>query len=256
MKNNQKKSVSDMESAYAVMVSTVEHVSKISNEKSINAVIVKPDTYNDILGERNYNNQESINLICIIAIILMTAGDFSYERKCGMYVLSRTSKKRNITWINKTVKVALTAVVIWGISLAFNYTNEVSLYTFNNINAPVQSLITFAAFPLKVSIRGYMALCQIIRLIMFIVIGFMVLGISFFMDYKRAVALSVVILLPHVLYILKVPFMYYLSVVIPVDFNRYYIRFAGGIGMFVMPVMMIISGLVIYIIALRKWRVS
>ena len=69
-----------MESAYAVMVSTVEHVSKISNEKSINAVIVKPDTYNDILGERNYNNQESINLICIIAIILMTAGDFSYER--------------------------------------------------------------------------------------------------------------------------------------------------------------------------------
>lgn len=253
---NQKKSVSDMESAYAVMVSTVEHVRKISNEKSINAVIVKPDTYNDILGERNYNNQESINLICIIAIILMTAGDFSYERKCGMYVLSRTSKKRNITWINKTVKVALTAVVIWGISLAFNYTNEVSLYTFNNINAPVQSLITFAAFPLKVSIRGYMALCQIIRLIMFIVIGFMVLGISFFMDYKRSVALSVVILLPHVLYILKVPFMYYLSVVIPVDFNRYYIRFAGGIGMFVMPVMMIISGLVIYIIALRKWRVS
>ena len=245
-----------MESAYAVMVSTVEHVRKISNEKSINAVIVKPDTYNDILGERNYNNQESINLICIIAIILMTAGDFSYERKCGMYVLSRTSKKRNITWINKTVKVALTAVVIWGISLAFNYTNEVSLYTFNNINAPVQSLITFAAFPLKVSIRGYMALCQIIRLIMFIVMGFMVLGISFFMDYKRSVALSVVILLPHVLYILKVPFMYYLSVVIPVDFNRYYIRFAGDIGMFVMPVMMIISGLVIYIIALRKWRVS
>ena len=101
-----------------------------------------------------------------------------------------------------------------------------------------------------------MALCQIIRLIMFIVIGFMVLGISFFMDYKRSVALSVVILLPHVLYILKVPFMYYLSVVIPVDFNRYYIRFAGGIGTFVMPVMMIISGLVIYIIALRKWRVS
>ena len=52
---NQKKSVSDMESAYAVMVSTVEHVRKISNEKSINAVIVKPDTYNDILGERNCN---------------------------------------------------------------------------------------------------------------------------------------------------------------------------------------------------------
>ncbi len=52
-----------MESAYAVMVSTVEHVrEKISNEKSINAVIVKPDTYNDILGERNYNNQEALIL--------------------------------------------------------------------------------------------------------------------------------------------------------------------------------------------------
>ena len=75
------------------------------------------------------------------------------KEKWNVCTFENIKRKENITWINKTVKVALTAVVIWGISLAFNYTNEVSLYTFNNINAPVQSLITFAAFPLKVSIR-------------------------------------------------------------------------------------------------------
>ena len=50
----------------------------------------------------------------------MTAeGFFHIRRRNGMYVLSRTSKKEDITWINKTVKVALTAVVIWGDIISF-----------------------------------------------------------------------------------------------------------------------------------------
>ncbi len=250
----QRKNAEDMSSALSAMNTVVEHVNKMRDEKGINAVIVKPDTYNDILGERNYANQENINLVCIIAVILILSGDFSFERNSGMYVLGRTAKRRELTWRNKTQKLLLTAAAMWGISFLINWLNVTSLYDFNDLSAPVQSLSEFADFPLRVSIAGYIVLCQLVRLFLLCMISFIVSGISFYMDYKRSVALSVVLLLPHVLYIFDIPFMYYLSAVISLDFNRYWLRFGNSAAGFILPAVIIAAGAALYMRAYWKWR--
>jgi len=249
----QKKSEEDMSSALNAMNAIIAHVNKMRDEKGIKAVIVKPDTYNDILGERSYANQENINLVCIIAVILIISGDFAFERKSGMYVLSRTAKRRELIWRNKTIKLFLTAFVVWAVSFLIHCLNITSVYTFNDLTAPVQSLVQFADFPLHVSIAGYIILCQLVRLFLLCMISLIVLGISFYADYKRSVVLSVIMLLPHVLYIFDIPFMYYLSVVIAFDFNRYRLRFGNSAAGFILPAVITIVGAVLYIRAYCKW---
>ncbi len=97
-----------------------------------------------------------------------------------------------------------------------------------------------------------MALCQIIRLIMFIVIGFMVLNFIF-MDYKRSVALFRGNFIATFCIFESSIYVYYLSVVIPVDFNRYYIRFRRHRNVCYACYDDYIRAGYLYI-ALRKWR--
>ena len=249
----QKMQIKDMENALSKMQVAVLHV-KTMREKGTAAVIVKPYSYHDILGNRNYVNQENINLVCVFVIIMLMAGDFSYERTCGMYVLGRTSKERNRIWKKKTIKMFLITVCIWSLSLFMNWSNILSLYELDNLNAPIQSLMEFSYFPLEMSILSYLCLCQIARLFLLVMISMIIYGVSFYMSYKISIALSMLLILPHVLYILGVPFIGYLSMVIPLDFNRYWLTYGNDFKVLLLPGVVTVAGVVLYIKAFCRWR--
>lgn len=249
----QKMQIKDMENALSKMQAAVLHV-KTMREKGTEAVIVKPYVYQDILGNRNYVNQENINLVCVFVIILLIAGEFSYERTCGMYVLGRTSKERNKIWRNKTIKMFLITVCIWLLSLLMNWNNILSLYELNNLHVSLQSLIEFSDFPFEISILLYLSLCQIVRLFLLVMISMIVYGISFYVSYKISIALSMLLILPHVLYVLGVPFIGYLSMVIPLDFNRYWLTYGNAFKLLLLPGVVTVAGVVLYIKAFCRWR--
>jgi hypothetical protein len=250
------KSIDDMTKAYQVMDNAVNYARQIQNEKGIHAVIVKPNTYNDIFGTRLYSNQENMNLICIFAIILMISGDFAYERKTGMYGLGRIVKRRNLTWLNKTVKVIVIDILVWGISIVINWGNITSFYQLNDLSVPIQSLTSFSDFPLRLSILGYIILCQLVRLLMLFMISLIVYGISFYTYYKKSIAISVMLLIPHLLYLFDIPFMEYISTVIPLDFNRHFMMFRGNMTGLILPCIIMGTGILIYFRTLKKWGES
>lgn len=57
-----------------VMQTAVDYVNEINDNRSASAVIVNPANYNDILGERMYSSNESVNFISIIIVILLLQG--------------------------------------------------------------------------------------------------------------------------------------------------------------------------------------
>ncbi len=246
--------LSDMKSAVNAMRGSADYVKKVNAQKHIEAVIVNPAPYNDVLGKRMNANQESINLICVLTIILAVGGMFGYEKKYGMVVVSRTSSNRQSVWRNKALMVVLLTLMIWAIAWIFNWSNIFKLYDLKQLTAPVQSIAAYENFPLKISILAYMVLTQIIRLFMLMGVSFFVFGVSIFFNYTGAITISMLTLVPHLLYVFKIPFMNYLSVVVAVDYNRCFTEYGSNMMKYGLCFALLMSGIIMCRMSYRKWN--
>lgn len=242
-----------LESSIKTMESDIAYAKKVNDERRINAVIMNPKTYNDVFGERLYANQENINLICLFAIILTAAGTFSYERKCGMYQLGRTCSNRKKVWLNKACTILLTTFIIWLVSMVLNWVNIADVYDFNQLSAPIQSLMQFEKFPFEISIGAYIVFCQIFRLVLMTSISFVVLSLSIYLKYIMAIVVSVLLLIPYILYLFDIKIMYYTAIVPAMDFNRYWCDFGTKLYGYTMPVIIIVSGIAMGYMCYKKF---
>lgn len=242
-----------LESSIKTMESDIAYAKKVKDERRINAVIMNPKTYNDVFGERLYANQENINLICLFAIILTAAGAFSYERKCGMYQLGRTCSNRKKVWLNKAGTILLTTFIIWLVSMVLNWVNIADVYDFNQLSAPIQSLMQFEKFPFEISIGAYIVFCQIFRLVLLTSISFVVLSLSIYLKYIMAIVVSVLLLIPYILYLFDIKIMYYTAIVPAMDFNRYWCDFGTKLYGYTMPVIIIVSGIAMGYMCYKKF---
>lgn len=203
-----------------IMLETQSSYLRAQNEKGIDARFVNPIVYNDIFGERLYNNQASINLLCIIAVILAIGGTFAYERKHNMVSIFNACANRHRVAQNKAAVTAMLVFIIWALSFALNWMNILDIYTLEHSELPIQSLQQFENFGLRVNMWGYIIFCQLFRLFWLLVIGFTVLAISAYFDYAGSIALSLILLLPHLLYMLRFEALKVLSPVVLLDYTR------------------------------------
>lgn len=250
----QKSQLEDMKAAVSVMQDSILYISAISSEKNIKAVIVNPKAYNDVLGARLFANQENVNLVCILSVILAVGGIFSFERKNKMEVLCRTCADRKTVWYHKAIITVLLTFAIWGISCLFNWINICRFYDLKQLNAPLQSLLDYQTFPLKISILGYLVLNQLVRFILLLSVSSFVFGISVFFSYTGAIMVSLLPLIPHLLYIFKIPFMQYLSVVVSMDFNRGWLTYGGSIGKYALCFVVLAAGVLLCQRCFAKWN--
>lgn len=219
-------------------------------------VIVNPAVYSDILGKRLYNNQENINLLCIFTMIMIVAGVFAYEKKCGMQPLQKVCSHRNIVWRNKSAVVLVFTLIVWLLSALLNWMNILKVYKLNYISAPIQSLMQYKEFPVDISIRDYLIICQLYRLFILFMIGLLVFGISVYFKYITTICISAIVLVPHILYLFGIEKMYYLSFVSAMDFNRLWCRSGNSLSGYILPVVIVIIAIVLLIFSRREWAVK
>ena len=228
-----------MNSALTHMQQKNDYVKKINDEKGIEAVIVNSNTYDDVFGDRMFTNQDSINVVCILAIILILSGAFAFEKKCGMNVLLRTYQNRKKEWTYKAILVLVVTFVIWLVAVIINWANIIHIYDFNQLNAPIQSLMEFENYPLEISISAYILFTMLYRLVLLISVAYIVFCISAFMDYMKSIIVSVIFLIPYLLYVLKLDIMFYLSIVPAFDFNRYWNLYNIKWFMYYIPMLLV-----------------
>ena len=73
---------------------------KQMNEKGISAVVINPYEYTETIGNREWNNQELIAMINIIAAIVISCGFIAYEKKSMVKSLALTGMNRR-KWLVK-----------------------------------------------------------------------------------------------------------------------------------------------------------
>lgn len=225
----EKGSASKLLTAVDIMQSEYEYVKNIKESRKTAAVIVNPYNYDDILGSRLFSNTETMNLIAVVIIILIAAGDYAFERQQGMLMHLRTAGKRKKLWWIKLLKIVILAVMIWGISTGINIYNITCRYSYNQIDKSILCLQKFADFPWDISICSYIILCYAYRLLWLIVIAVIAYMVSYRFSYKMSVIISLCILIPHVLYVLGVGLAKKVSIIAGMDINRMFATYGYGV---------------------------
>lgn len=225
----EKGSASKLLTAVDTMQNEYEYVKNIKESRKTAAVIVNPYNYDDILGSRLFSNTETMNLIAVVIIMLISAGDYAKERQQGMSMHIRTAGKRKKLWWIKLSKIVLLAVVIWGISTGINIYNITRCYSYNQIDKSILCLQSFADFPWDISIRSYIIISYIYRLLWLIVIALIAYMVSYRFNYKLSVIISLCMLIPHVLYVLGAGLAKKMSIIAGMDINRMFASYGYGV---------------------------
>lgn len=212
-----------------IMQKEYDYVKNINESREADAVIVNPYNYDDIFGSRLYSNNETMNLISVVIIILIAAGDYASERQQGMNMHIRTAGKRKKLWWIKLSKIVILAVFIWGLAAGINIYNITRCYSYNQIDKSILCLQKFADFPFDISIRSYIIINYICRLLWLIVIAVIAYMVSYRFSYKVSVIISLCMLIPHVLYVLGVGLAKKMSIIAAMDINRMFDSYGYGL---------------------------
>lgn len=212
-----------------IMQNEYDYVKNINESREADAVIVNPYNYDDIFGSRLYSNNETMNLISVVIIILIAAGDYASERQQGMNMHIRTAGKRKKLWWFKLSKIVILAVIIWGLAAGINIYNITRCYSYNQIDKSILCLQKFADFPFDISIRSYIIINYICRLLWLIVIAVIAYMVSYRFSYKVSVIISLCMLIPHVLYVLGVGLAKKMSIIAAMDINRMFDSYGYGL---------------------------
>ena len=100
---------------------------------------------------------------------------------------------------------------------------------YNQIDKSILCLQKFADFPFDISIRSYIIINYICRLLWLIVIAVIAYMVSYRFSYKVSVIISLCMLIPHVLYVLGVGLAKKMSIIAAMDINRMFDSYGYGL---------------------------
>ena len=134
---------------------------KQMNEKGISAVVINPYEYTETIGNREWNNQELIAMINVIAAIVISCGFIAYEKKSMVKSLALTGMNRRKWLVKKLFIQSMLSLLFACITYGMYYKKLCGVYTYTNITAPLKSIMLFQNYIINPPIIVYLSLIHI-----------------------------------------------------------------------------------------------
>ena len=128
---------------------------KQMNEKGISAVVINPYEYTETIGNREWNNQELIAMINVIAAIVISCGFIAYEKKSMVKSLALTGMNRRKWLVKKLFIQSMLSLLFACITYGMYYKKLCGVYTYTNITAPLKSIMLFQNYLINPPIIVY-----------------------------------------------------------------------------------------------------
>ena len=128
---------------------------KQMNEKGISAVVINPYEYTETIGNREWNNQELIAMINVIAAIVISCGFIAYEKKSMVKSLALTGMNRRKWLVKKLFIQSMLSLLFACITYGMYYKKLCGVYTYTNITAPLKSIMLFQNYIINPPIIVY-----------------------------------------------------------------------------------------------------
>ena len=197
---------------------------KQMNEKGISAVVINPYEYTETIGNREWNNQELIAMINVIAAIVISCGFIAYEKKSMVKSLALTGMNRRKWLVKKLFIQSMLSLLFACITYGMYYKKLCGVYTYTNITAPLKSIMLFQNYIINPPIIVYIFIDFMIKYMFLLGIQMIMSVVSIYVKYSYCFIAGLVIILPQLLYMLGFKFMYKISIVKYMAFFRCWIE--------------------------------
>lgn len=181
------------------------------HENNVNVKLVSQYEYDSLFGNAQKDNQEELAFLCIILALFICSGTISYERKNMMMAQLHSTALRN-KWLKRKmlINAVIISAVVFGIN-AFYYHKIIDLYKIADCSILLQSIRMFEKFPIIMSVRTFIVLDILIKIIYVNLIGSIGCIISFKFKYEMGYLISIVLILPYFAYKMGIRIFGYLS---------------------------------------------
>ncbi len=176
----------------------IDYVKEL-NEKGISAQVIKPYEYTEAFGSGQESSQGLMALINVIAVIAITAGYLSYERKSKIYRMAVSCSERRKWLVRKIFANTFLIVVFFCVSYGIYYYKLFSVCKVASFSAHIKSLPMFSRYPINAPVAWVIVIDAITKLIMLLGIAGIVSVLSKYIAYLYCLIAGLVIVFPQLL---------------------------------------------------------
>ncbi len=181
------------------------------HENNVDVSLASQYEYNSLFGNAQKDNQEELALLCIILALFICSGTISYERKnMTMHQLHSTALRNKWLKSKMLINTVIISLVVLEINVLY-YHRVIDLYKITDGNILLQSIRIFENFPVVMSVRTFIALDILLKIIYVNMIGNVGYIISFKFKYEMGYLLSLIFTLPYFAYKMGIGILGYLS---------------------------------------------
>lgn len=175
---------------------------KRMNGQGIDAVILMPYEYMEALGTSQGENQKKLALINVLAVMIISCGFLSYEKKNEVHRIALAYCNRRRWIVRKLLaNLALTAA-FEAISYGIYYYKLSGVYDLANLQAPLKSLPVFENYAWNPSILGFILTDLLMRFVMLAALSVVISFVSVHVKYVYCLIISMAATLPQFLYMI------------------------------------------------------
>lgn len=213
-----KKDIAVLSSAVEEMQQQAEYLESVKAAKGVKPEIVSPYVYENMFGGRLDYNTNMLSMYVFLALIFLMNGAFAYEKRDNMTTIIRSCSKGRKFFAGRKLMIESILTVIIGLAVyGYYYGKVLSEYHLTCLDSSILCLEYMKDFPVNISIRQYLILGVAWKLILMWTGVMIITIISLFFREKAALLMSMMILVPHMLYLLGFEGFKHISVIIPMN---------------------------------------
>lgn len=146
--------------------SWIEELLQLGVEKGFTPWLIEQTPFEKVYGSAAQSNQHRAAVVTVLALTLLLAGSMSYERQSGMtFLLGATPRGRGALLIRKILVAALAATAVWAIVYGMELYALISSFSIQTWNVPAQNISMITQFPVLCSIKGWLVILYLYRLL-------------------------------------------------------------------------------------------
>ena len=248
----------ELQNALDMLEERISELRKQGGREHFDPWILYDRDFDAYYGKTPENRQRLNAMIAMLFVIFLTAGISSYEKQSGVVPMLRSLKNGRRKLLFRKILIALLLTVFsWGFVYLREMLQFISRYGSGMLPASLKSIPDFAAFPLNLTVRGYLVLLEGTRLLMLFSVAFSSLLISSYLPNVRVsyLAGTAVLVLPALFTVLGIGVFRFVSPLIPVSAAELYLKAGSGQRLCFLPfVIWLLIGHAALMVWLRKWN--
>lgn len=230
------------------------YVEDKSDSEGVSVQLIPQFEYEHMMGEYTNLSFRWLLMYLVLFVILITSISFSMEKQGNVHTVIKTASYGRKRFVIRKISVNAHISVLSGILILLHYyVRLIKLYNLRFLDSSIWSIENLQDFPVNISIREYLILGFAMKIVVILAITNLVTLISVLTNQKISMLISILMLIPHFLYLCGIEGFSRLSIVYLLN-DWQVIQTFGSMYLIGFWLLMCVAGTISTVLAIRKWE--